>query len=78
MAPHHEWLDYDPKGQFGFSQGWYAVMFSYDANEGAFVKALFFDGIEFSEPLPIYRVSNNAFISEDDAQAWAEKNEPCF
>lgn len=56
-------------------EGWYAIHYGWDPEEGSFVQALYFDGKVFSENLPVIDISNTDFENEHLAGLWADNND---
>jgi len=56
--------------------GWYATIHSWDAEEGTFPGANYWDGEKWNERLPIFGWSPHPFDTEAAALAWAYENDP--
>lgn len=68
------WEDYT-KGDT-FEDGWYAVLWCYDGNEGVFPDAAEFRNGEFIHHAPIFKRSPNKFETSVEAHKWAYDNDP--
>ena len=68
-----EWIYDDPD-----ESGWYAITYCYDAQEGIFPGAAYWDqhGQKWRSRLPIGGRSPAPFASEDDALVWARQHDP--
>ncbi len=72
----YKWEDYDYEKKETLAEGWYAILFGFEPSEGSFAQALYFDGNEFSESLPILHISSDIFPDEMSAEKWSEDNAP--
>lgn len=70
----NNWIDYT-KGDT-FEEGWYAVLWSFDINEGVFPDTAYFKNGEFISHAPIYKRSPDKFETSDAANHWAYENDP--
>jgi hypothetical protein len=68
-----EWVWFEmPK-----ENGWYAVKYCWDVEEGTFYKPSYFDGVRFrDEDLPINAFAG-LFNNEEDAQAFCDLHDNC-
>lgn len=58
-------------------QGWYAVHYSWDSQEGSFLDYAKLDNGEWASFLPIMEVAG-PFSSKQKAVEWAEKHDPTW
>lgn len=57
--------------------GWYAVHYSWDANEGSFVGAIRLEGGQWTSRYPLLDWTG-PFRSEQEADDWARANDKSF
>ena len=69
------WTDKEPT-----KKGWYAVMYSWDSDEGTFVTSRYWTGGKWADliNLPIFMWSPEPFDDFETADIWAEEHAPDY
>ena len=66
-----DWVNIDGAPE---QEGWYAIHYSWDAEEGSFVDTNYFNGGEWVESYPIIQFAW-PFSTKEDAADWADKHD---
>lgn len=67
-----------PRDLKALPPGWYAILYSWEPNEGVFPGAAHWNGVAWSKDLPTVQISGRYFADEASANKWAEYNDPDF
>lgn len=58
--------------------GWYPVLICWEAHEGFFPNAAFWDGKKFTTDLPVSNFVDIVFPTKNEAEKFADDNDPCW
>lgn len=56
--------------------GWYAILICWESNEGFFPGAAYWNGEIFTTDLPVSNFVDIAFLTKEEAEEFAEDNDP--
>ncbi len=60
------------------AKGWHGTLHSWDSQEGFFPGASFWDGEKFATTLPVCHFIDKVFDCENDAELFANDNDPVW